>query len=57
MLSFSVDMKNMWQCAAHLIASIIGTPDKMNHFWSHLFYPEGLVGKFIPGSTVRWYYS
>ena len=57
MFSFLIDTKEMWQCAAHLIASIIGTPAKMNHFWSHLFFPEGLVGTFIPGSTVRWYYS
>ena len=57
LFSFSIDMKDMWQCAAHLIASIIGTPDKMTHFWSHLFFPESLVGTFIPGSTVRWYYS
>ena len=57
LFSLSVDMKDMWQCAAHLIASIIGTPDKMTHFWSHLFYPEVLDGTFIPGSTVRWYYG
>ena len=55
--SFSVDTKDMWQCAAHLIASIIGTPVKMTNFWNHLFYPEGLVGTFIPGSTVRLCYN